>query len=125
MQHRWYDKNPTLSMAISLLQNASHTHQEMAAQYLFSLMETQGILSSGALDTQTGRIQFLFPSLRRSSFDAHARYLVEVLKRLSNEHQQFLAVQLINYIYVLDCGMSDFPLTDPQEVVLTHQPELG
>jgi hypothetical protein len=125
MHQRWYDKNPTLSMAISLLQNASHIHQEMAAQYLFSLMETQGILDSAALSTQTGRIQFLFPSLRRTSFEVHARHLIEVMKHLSDEHQQFLAVQLINYIYALDCGMSDFSLADTQEAVLTKQPERG
>lgn len=112
-------------MAISLLQNASHIHQEMAAQYLFCLMETQGILDSAALSTQTGRIQFLFPSIRRTSFEIHARHLIEVMKHLSDAHQQFLAVQLINYIYALDCGMNDFSLEDSQEAVLTKQPERG
>ncbi|WP_373532755.1 hypothetical protein [Vampirovibrio sp.] len=125
MQHRWYDKNPTLSMAISLLQNASHLHQEMAAQYLFSVMKNQGILDSAALSTQTGRIQFLFPTFRRNRFEIHARHLVEVIKHLSDEHQQDLAVQLINYIYMLDCGMSDFPLPEREEALSIQQHELG
>lgn len=107
MKQRWYDKDPTLSMAISLLQNASHTHQEMTARYLFSIMETEGLLDSAELRTQTERVRFIFPNFRRSGFEMHARHLVELLKHLSMENQQMMAVKLINYIYILDGEMSE------------------
>lgn len=125
MNHRWYDKDPTLSMAVSLLHNASKTHQEMAARYLFKVMEHQGILQSAELRTQNDRVRFLFPSFRRSGFEMHARHLIELLKHLSYEHQQMLAVQLINYIYILDGGLSDIPFPETEEAQLQLRPETG
>lgn len=125
MKHRWYDKDPTLSMAISLLHNASKIHQEMAARYLFSQMETLGILSSSALRTHSDRIRFVFPTFRRSGFEIHARHLVETMKHLPKDYQQTLAMQLINYIYILDCGLSDFPSPETQEAILAQYPESG
>jgi hypothetical protein len=125
MKHRWYDKDPTLSMAVSLLHNASKTHQEMAARYLFQVMEHQGIMQSAELRTQTDRVRFIFPSFRRNGFEMHARHLVELLKHLSYEHQQMLAVQLINYIYILDGGLSEIPLPEEHDTSLLLQPESG
>ncbi len=121
MKHRWYDKDPTLSMAISLLHNASQTHQEMAARYLFKQMESQGILDLAELQTQTERVRFIFPGFRRSKFEMHARHLVELIKHLPYEDQQAVAVQLINYIYILDSGLTDLPLpgaVETQEALL-------
>jgi len=110
MQHRWYDKDPTLSMAISLLQNASHAHQETAARYMFKVMDGLNLLDSAELRTKSERLRFIFPSFRRSKFEIHARHLVELMKHLSYDAQQAMAVQLINYIYLLDCGMSELPI---------------
>lgn len=112
MKNRWYDNDPTLSMAISLLQNASKTHQEMAARYMFKLMEASNLLDSAELKTKEDRLRFIFPAFKRSRFEMHARHLVELMKHLPANTQQDLAVQLINYIYILDCGMADFPLEE-------------
>jgi hypothetical protein len=126
MKQRWYDKDPTLSMAFSLLHNASHVHQEMAARYMFKVMDAMNLLDSAALRTREERIRFMFPSFRRSQFEIHARHLVETIKHLPYEHQQAMAVQLINYIYILDCGLSDFPLPGEDEMEVTRaQPESG
>ncbi len=126
MKQRWYDKDPTLSMAVSLLQNASRTHQEMTARYLFSVMETEGLLDSAELRTKSERVRFIFPSFRRSGFEMHARHLVELLKHLSVDSQQAIAVKLINYIYILDGGMSELPLLhEGPQAHLMPQSELG
>ena len=126
MTQRWYDKDPTLSMAISLLHNASAAHQEMAARYMFKVMDTQNLLDIEELRTKEDRVRFMFPSFRRSQFEMHARQLVELMKHLPPEHQQEVAVQLINYIYILDCGMTDFPLPGEEETVeRLVQPESG
>lgn len=123
MTQRWYDKDPTLSMAISLLHNASSCHQEMAARYMFKVMDAMHLLDIEALRTKEDRVRFMFPGFRRSKFEAHARHLVELLKHLPYEHQQTLAVQLINYIYILDCGLSDFPLPEETAYSELAQPE--
>lgn len=124
MKQRWYDADPTLSMAISLLHNASSLHQEMAARYLFKLIEARGILDSEALQTKQDRIRFIFPSFRRSSFEIHARQLIELLKHMDPPDQRDMAVALINYMYVLDGGYTDFPLpgeTETMEQFLSHE----
>lgn len=115
MKNRWYDNDPTLSMAISLLQNASKSHQEMAARYMFKMMESRGLMDGAELSTKEDRVRFIFPSFQRSRFEMHARHLVELMKHLSSDTQQDLAVQLINYIYILDCGMTDFPMSEEWE----------
>jgi hypothetical protein len=127
MQQRWYDKDPTLSMAMSLLQNASLAHQEMAARYMFNLMRDQGLLDAAELRTGEERIRFIFPVFRRSRFEMHARHLVELLKHLPFDAQQDLAMQLINYIYILDGGMPEPSLSgilDEREDIYA-QPESG
>jgi hypothetical protein len=125
MKQRWYDHDPTLSMAISLLQNASHTHQEMAARYMFQVMESHHVLDSAELRTKEDRVRFIFPSFRRGRFEMHARHLVELMKHLSAETQQDMAVQLINYIYILDCGMTELPMDDDNETNYLVRPESG
>ncbi len=112
MTQRWYDQDPTLSMAFSLLHNASFEHQEMAARYLFKLMESKEILNIEALRTQEGRVRFIFPNFRRNEFEIHARHLIETMKHLPHEHQQDMAIHLIDYIYLLDGGLTEFPLPD-------------
>lgn len=118
MKHRWYDNDPTLSMAISLLQNASKAHQEMAARHMFSVMEDNGLLNIAELRTKEDRLRFIFPSFRRHRFEMHARHLVELFKHLPVGDQQEMAVQLINYMYLLDCGMTEplVPLPMEEEV---------
>jgi hypothetical protein len=123
MKQRWYDNDPTLSMAISLLQNASKTHQEMAARYMFQLMQSRGLMDRAELRTKDDRVRFIFPSFRRSRFEMHARHLVELMKHLNASDQQDMALQLINYIYILDCGMEDFSEQELEEVTITSQHE--
>lgn len=114
MQQRWYDKDPTLSMAISLLHNADESHQEMAARYMFKLMEAQGLLEHMELCTKSERVRFMFPSFKRSGFEMHARHLVELFKHLEPQTQLKMAVQLIHYIYILDGGFSELVLSEAQ-----------
>jgi hypothetical protein len=125
MQQRWYDRDPTLSMAISLLQNASHDHQEMAARYMFKVMEGLNLLNSPEISTKDERIRFIFPSIRRNKFELHARHLVELIKHLSPDAQEAMAVQLINYIYILDCGLIDLPMPTEEFSEFLAQPETG
>ncbi len=104
MNHRWYDHDPTLSMALSLLHNASKVHQDLTAQYMMSLIHHKRLLK-GEAPTGTAEIRFFFLPVRRNGFESRAKELVEILKRLEPEGQQAIAVALIDYMYILDCGM--------------------
>lgn len=107
MKNRWYDSNASLSMAVSLLRNASRTHQEMAARYILRLLEKEHLLNRPE-SPPLGALQHMFPRiLNRSGFEPTSRRLLEVLKTLPPERQQEMAVTLINYIYMLDCDAAD------------------
>ena len=92
-------------MAISLLQNASHMHQEAAARHVMELMRQAGWLDMAESKVKQDALNFLFPSYRRSRFQMLARHLVELLKHLPKSVQLEMATQLISVMYCLDCGI--------------------
>ena len=102
MKQRWYDKEPTLSMAVSLMQNAIPVYQEMTAKYILKHMEREGILEQYQLSNQD--VSFMFPFIKRTRMNIHAWEMMEVLKRLPRQLQLDIALQMINYIYMLDSG---------------------
>ena len=102
MKQRWYDHDPTLSMAVSLLQNAPHSQQEMAARYMLRYMEREGILED--MDLSRQKVHFMFPFAKRSRLQPHAFRFLEIVKRMPRNAQLELALHLINYIYMLDAG---------------------
>lgn len=102
-------------MAVSLLQNASRTHQELTARYIFHQLESENLLDSDILRTQEERVRFIFPARFRHKLDIQSRRLLEVLKLLPYEVQQRMALQMIQYIYVLDAGDAEIPeVTGPE-----------
>lgn len=118
MRNRWYDNDPTMAMAISLLQNTTAVHQEMAARYILKWMEHEGILN--AYEMGPSQLFFMFPMVRRTSLNVHARQLLEVLKRLPRTTQIEVSLHMINYIYMLDSGA---PLTPEEEYILESMKE--
>lgn len=127
MKHRWYDNDPTLSMAVSLLQNANRVHQDLTARYIMHLIEGENLLDSDALRTREDRIRFIFPVNFRQKLDVQSRRLLEVLKRLPADVQQRMAVQMIQYIYVLDAGDHEDLNLEALDIQLSArlQPESG
>lgn len=103
MENRWYDTDPTLSMAVSLLQSAPKHHQELTARYVIKLMEREGILQQ--YNIEPGKLSFLFPLMRRGRLSSQSRDLLEILKRLPHGLQIEISLSLINYIYLLDTGV--------------------
>lgn len=105
MNRRWYDHDPTISMAVSLLQNASHGHQETTARFMMMYMEREGILAEYELSPE--KISFLFPLLKRMNLDTSAWEMLEVMKRLPHGRQIEMSLTVINYIYMLETGYHD------------------
>lgn len=114
-KQRWYDNDPTLSMAVSLLQNAIPVYQEMTAKYVLKYMEREGILNQYNLTNQ--QIRFVFPFTKRHNMNNDAWEMMETLKRLPRQLQLDVALQMINYIYMLDSGET---LDGRAEDTLTH-----
>jgi hypothetical protein len=105
---RWYDQDPTLSMAVSLLQNASRSHQMQTSRYILSILEGEGILARHHLP-DTDRLFFLFPIRKRQHFDSTSLQVIELLKRLPASVQLEMALNIINCIYLLEHGQALSP----------------
>lgn len=115
MKKRWYDQDPTLSMAVSLLQNAEPTHQEMTAKYLLKYLERHHVLDKHEMSRN--QLHFIFPFMRRSRLNPYAWQLLEVMKRLPRTLQLEVALMMINHVYLLDSGMDpDLELAEPETV---------
>lgn len=107
MNKRWYDHDPTISMAISLLQNASKPDQFRTVKYIIGLLERDEILNQYKKEIGDPlRVSYLFPFNKRRNMEPSTRRLLEILKLLPESIQLEMALSIINYIYLLDAGMA-------------------
>lgn len=107
MNKRWYDHDPTLSMAISLLMNASKTDQIRTSKYIMNLLEKDELLKRHRQEKGDPlAIAYMFPENKRRNMEESCRRLLEILKRLPFDVQLEMALSMINYIYLLDAGMA-------------------
>ncbi|MBY0403770.1 MAG: hypothetical protein K2X66_07705 [Cyanobacteria bacterium] len=107
MNKRWYDHDPTISMAVSLLLNASKSDQLQTVKYTINLLERDEVLKHYRKEIGDPlRVSYMFPLNRRRNMEQSTRRLLEILKRLPPNIQVETAVSMINYIYLLDAGMA-------------------
>lgn len=102
MNRRWYDKDPTLSMAVSLLQNAPRKHQEMTAKMVLAYMKEANLYE--AANVSQDKTLFFFPLLKRMQLDNSAWEMLEIMKRLPHGKQIEVALMIIHHIYLFDSG---------------------
>jgi hypothetical protein len=106
---RWYDKDPALSMAISLLNNATSEQQRLTAEHILSLIEHLIDEETGYQPLQTRQflqVAHLFPNPRRLHMESTANRMVEILKTLPTEVQLDMALNIINQIYMLEANLA-------------------
>lgn len=118
MLQRWYDQSPSLSMAVSLLHNASSEHQELAIHFMEQWMREHGhyeMAEKGRRDEQS-RI-FRFPFGRHSDRSRGVKGMVELFKHVPSESRLDLAVLLINYMYTIEFGLSDFHWSEEMPLI--------
>jgi hypothetical protein len=94
---RWYDKDPTVSLAISLLRNSSEKNQIQAANFLLEQFSEHGISVESAKNKS-----FLLFNRRWYDLNKELHESIETYRKLSPEIQKLLAVQLINYLCSLE-----------------------
>jgi hypothetical protein len=116
MLQRWYDQSPSLSMAVSLLHNASHEHQELAIHFMEQWMREHELYDAAVRARSEEQSRFFrFPFGRRSDRSRGVKGVVELFKHLPHNFRVDLAVLLINYMYTVEFGLSEleFPNQEP------------
>lgn len=86
---RWYDKDPTVSLAVSFIRNASKEQQESIAEKIIEKTVEKGI--------KVNEIQMLF---YRRWFDESEilSKAMEHLKQASEEDRKVIALYVINFL---------------------------
>jgi hypothetical protein len=100
LNKRWYDQNPTLSMAVSFLQNTTPQHRELTTAH-FRRKISENYPDIGNQVTKEAQGFWLLIQKRRS-MDQEAWALVEMMRFLPDDEMETFAVELIRYIYRLE-----------------------
>ncbi len=96
-KNRWYDKDPTVSMAISILRNADKEKQLKVAEYILDKLETKTL-------NKTNLSQSLLKVFKRRWYDYDKKLstAMECLHLSSLTIQQDLALDVIDMLCDLD-----------------------
>lgn len=109
MNKRWYDHHPTLSMAISLLQNAPSHHREQTINYIHDIIRElyPGVTKRITLDP--GGFWSLNFVQKRRSMDQKSWMVVETLRYLPDADKELMGIEMIRFIYNLENEESGVP----------------
>lgn len=101
---RWYDIDPTLSLAISLLRNSQKEVQINAADFIIKNAEKRNIKISSKLSR-------IFQTFTRRWYDYHQTVskAFQYLQNASENEQKEIAVELINYLYKIEQNPTEIP----------------
>ncbi len=105
LKKRWYDQEPTTSMAVSLLQNASIEAQLQTTDYILTFLKDENILEESRIQA-TLNTTSLLPFLRQDPLQQSTWRLLEIMKALPKELQLEVALNMIQFIYTLDSGVA-------------------
>lgn len=94
---RWYDYDPTVSMSISLLRNASLENQIAISRYISEKGRHLGIEVKESIFAKFGIFQ-----KRWYDTDENIYKAMEVLKLCPEDIQKSIALEIINQLYNLD-----------------------
>lgn len=94
---RWYDCDPTVSMAVSLLRNSSSQNQQLAV----ALVNEKGKELEIKLSTKEFNVLGFFKK-RWYDSDEEVSIAMEILKLCPAISQKKLALEIINYLYNLE-----------------------
>ncbi|HIU86180.1 TPA: hypothetical protein IAD52_04320 [Candidatus Spyradomonas excrementavium] len=97
MKNRWYDKEPTLSLAVSLMKNESVNIQVACAQLITEKAKNLGVIrQNNLLDA------FNYVVLRWYENDERISEAFEYLKAASDEVRREIAIEVIEYIQKIE-----------------------
>ncbi len=97
MKNRWYDKEPTLSLAVSLMKNESVNIQVACAQLITEKAKNLGVIrQNNLLDA------FNYVVLRWYETDERISEAFEYLKAASDEVRREIAMEVIEYLQKIE-----------------------
>ena len=97
MKNRWYDKEPTLSLAVSLMKNESVNIQVACAQLITEKAKNLGVIrQNNLLDA------FNYVVLRWYENDERISEAFEYLKAASDEVRREIAIEVIDYLQKIE-----------------------
>lgn len=94
MYKRWYDKDPAVSLAISLLRNSSIEEQYEYADFIVTRAKDLGVVIED--NPLSNAVNFVMK--RWYDNDKQLAEAFEYLQKSSVEHQKEIALELINKI---------------------------
>ena len=100
MQKRWYDVDPTVSLAVSLMRNANILTQYKCADLIVKSSKEYGIDLSENILTDA----FTYVSRRWYDSDQKIAEAFEYLKALPAEVQKEVALNIINLLQLEEAG---------------------
>ena len=97
MKNRWYDKEPMLSLAVSLMKNESVNIQVACAQLITEKAKNLGVIrQNNLLDA------FNYVVLRWYETDERISEAFEYLKAASDEVRREIAMEVIEYLQKIE-----------------------
>ena len=97
MKNRWYDKEPTLSLAVSLMKNEPVNIQVACAQLITEKAKNLGVIrQNNLLDA------FNYVVLRWYENDERISEAFEYLKAASDEVRREIAIEVIEYLQKIE-----------------------
>ena len=97
MKNRWYDKEPTLSLAVSLMKNESVNIQVACAQLITEKAKNLGVIRQNNLLEA-----FNYVVLRWYENDERISEAFEYLKAASDEVRREIAIEVIEYLQKIE-----------------------
>lgn len=97
MKNRWYDKEPTLSLAVSLMKNESVNIQVACAQRI-----TDRALDMGVTRTSNLLDAFNYVLHRWYDTDERIAEAFEYLKAASDDERKEIAIDIIDYLQKIE-----------------------
>lgn len=96
MNKRWYDKEPTLSLAVSLMKNESVNIQVACAKIITDMAQDKGIVRPNNLLDAFNYV------LRWYDTDERINEAFDYLKAASDEDRKEIAIEIINYLQKIE-----------------------
>jgi hypothetical protein len=92
MDKRWYDKDPTLSLAVSLIKNESAARQSACAQMIIDTAVNSGVKKSNTLIDAFNYV------LRWYDADEKITDAFDYLKAAAEDIRKEIAIEIIEYL---------------------------
>ncbi len=102
MNKRWYDLHPTMSMAVSLLQNTTLNYRLKTVSFIENRIREIDPGITNRITQGNGGFWAIRFIQKRRTMDERSWAVVETMRYLSETDKEHMAKEIIRYIYCLE-----------------------